>query len=1446
MQITVGEIQIRLPGTFYLHDLAALDSRENKMIQVDAFDLALGGISRTDKTITINNLKLKGVSFLIRKYTAEEPGNFQKILNHFSGADRDTLDNSRKSAPWNFRIGDFSLRNGHFLYQNKAEAEPTDAINFMDIELLDMDILASDLIIRGDTISTNLQNLTFIEKSGFELKEFSGNLTFSPTKLTAKNLLLTTNNSHLDLDLVFNYAHLNAFADFVTDVRFKGDFRQSVLEMSDIGYFAETMFTMTDRIEFDGNFSGTVANITGKDFRVAFGKHTYFDGSVRMNGLPNITETFIHADINQLKSHTDDVRAFALPDNAPPIAVPDLITKMGVVEIKGKFIGFYNDFLANATFNSELGKLKTDIVLITDKQTNLLSYSGDLVASDLDAGKLLSAESQLGKTSFVVEVDGSGVSLQTLDLTASGIIRSLYFNSYNYQNITIDGNFKDYVFEGQTQIKDDNLDFVFNGLIDFEEDKPRFDFHSRINHADLARLNLSGRDSISMLSTKMEIDFTATSFDDINGWVVFDSTKYTEGSKTFFMETLRLESKNPGDGQNQLLLLSDFTDININGNYTLSTIVPSIQQYLNNYSPNLAKKISSDELPVNTQNLQFDIQLKETKPITSIFVPALEVAPGSSVNGQLSLHEKTANISAHAEWVNLSGIKVNDYMLRTTSDSEKLNTVMKFDNVLLREPSDSDSLGVGADSLRILTDFHADSLLFKVRWNDLSNQNKNTGNLGGFLYIGNNNYYTAGFTEAKMLFDSAAWTVKPGNKILADTSGLFFAGLDFMGDSSMFSIEGGISHNPKDSLLLDFDKVDFSHLDQLITSGKYQFDGVIDGNIKLVNLYENPNFLSNLLLNDLRFNNEYLGQMMLKTNWSDTLSKLGVDIEVQRENNSLFNIGGDYYPADTTKNFDLDINLNSLGIQIFNPFLDEYADIHEASQASGRLTFTGTYNKPALRGSVFLSETQVLIKYLNTRYAVTGEAEFTENAINVDGLQIYDEQGNQANASGRITHNHFDDFAFDISINHTNLNALNTSFLDNELFYGEAFATGVVNITGPLDNILMDIHATTENGTEVTIPISSTVSVSKNDFIIFLSDTDTVVEEQPDYNLNVKGFSMNMELDVTQAADIDIFLPYGMGDISGNGTGNIGLSINPVGDFAINGDYRISSGTFTFNFEKLVKRTFNIREGSKISWEGDPYDADVNITATYHAEPTLAGLKLQTDSTAIRNTRVDVDCNIHLKNSLFNPDVSFSIDLTNVDTDTREIIFAALDTTDQSVMSQQILSLILIGSFSYTSAGPNIGATGFKLLSNQIGNWLSKISKDFDIGINYQPGTELTEDELKVALRTQLFNDRLLIDGNFGVRGTDESQNTSNVVGDINLEYQITEDGRFRIKAFNRSNDISFLEDNEPYTQGVGVFYRKEFESFRDLFKRKKERKKKRSQTNINQEAVRPENKKTE
>ncbi len=728
-----------------------------------------------------------------------------------------------------------------------------------------------------------------------------------------------------------------------------------------------------------------------------------------------------------------------------------------------------------------------------------------------------------------------------------------------------------------------------------------------------------------------------------------------------------------------------------------------------------------------------------------------------------------------------------------------------------------------------------DSVLYRVLWNDLSNRQASNGDVEGIFHFKNIKSIDSKFTDVEILIDSALWQISDNNYFYFDSTGYFFRDVNFSSSNSSLSIDGGMTANPDDSLNMKFKDLNISYLDYLIANKDIDINGILNGNVVLISLLTNPNFLVDINLSDLFFNDEELGDLMFNTVWDENKKLLDVDIGLFRKGNrdtsEVLSIKGEYFPTENDRNFNIDIELNKFNTFVLNPFTEKFVEIEPESHAGGSLHFDGTYSKPALTGNVNLTQTKLLIKYLNVLYSAKGSFEIGENFINVNKLKLYDPENHAATCSGNIYHDYFNDFIFDINIKQDNFETLNTSLKDNQLFYGTAIISGNTDIDGPLDNIKMDLNVKTEKETRIFIPISSSVSVSKNDFIIFINSIDTGVQKKRQYNVDLKGFTMALNLDVTSDAQIQLFLPNNMGNIKAKGDGNIRLEIDPGGDFSIDGDYVISRGKFRFTFENIIGRDFDILKGSKISWTGNPNDAKVNLKAIYSVKTTLDGLRLQTDSSSVYNTRIHVDCIIGLTNALFNPDIHFSLDFTNVAEDVKQLIFASLDTTDQSVMSQQFLSLLVLGNFSYTTGSSgNIGNTGFTILANQINNWLSKISQDFDIGINYLPGSQMTEDELEVAMRTQLFNDRLSIDGNFGMRGTSQSQNTSNVVGDINVEYKITKDGRFRIKAFNRTNDISFFEDNAPYTQGVGIFYKKEFNKFKDIFKRDKEKKKRREE----------------
>jgi hypothetical protein len=350
------------------------------------------------------------------------------------------------------------------------------------------------------------------------------------------------------------------------------------------------------------------------------------------------------------------------------------------------------------------------------------------------------------------------------------------------------------------------------------------------------------------------------------------------------------------------------------------------------------------------------------------------------------------------------------------------------------------------------------------------------------------------------------------------------------------------------------------------------------------------------------------------------------------------------------------------------------------------------------------------------------------------------------------------------------------------------------------------------------------------EFITFVNHKDTLPEKFEIKQIKeLSNFSLNMDLSLNPNARVEIILPEDLGNIQGEGYGDLNLNMNRAGNFTMAGDYQINKGSFLFTVKNVYKKRFDLVTGSSISWTGDPYAGELGMKAIYHVKTSLNTLGA-TQDTSFRS-RVPVDCVIGLNGPILNPRVKFGFEFPNSPEEVRQFVFSQIDTTNDAEMSQQMLSLLVLNSFSFSSAtgnadfASNVSGSSLQLVANQLGNWLSQISNDLDVGIKYRPGGIITNDEVEVALSTQLFDDRVSIDGNFGYQNLENmpSSNTSNIVGDINVEVKITKDGRFRLKAFNRTNIVDLFDNIAPYTQGVGVFYRKEFNFFRDLFLKKEE-----------------------
>ncbi len=1429
-EITIGGFNIDFFLYFIVEDISVEDQKGDTILKAEKILLNIQSIDFKNKFLNIKEVDFQESVFNLKKYKNDTALNIKFLVDYFKLSNNFSDSLNLENKQWVINCTAIKLNNAQFLYSDLNKANKEKGIDFNHLDISSINLNLNGVSFYEEILYCRINNISLKETSGFEVNKFKGDFKISQKNLAINHLNLLTPNSELSMNLKFFYNDFSDFNDFVNDVRIESVIGYSKLYLYDLGYFAPVLFEMPNKLTLSGKFDGTVSDFVACNFKFSFGSFTNFVGDISMKGLPYFEKTLIDFKVNDLNANLSDIKSFAIPGKEKFIKLPELVIALDDVNINGTFNGFVNDFKTKAEINTNIGNVSTDMVLKTNNDST--SYFGKIYAAKFDIGRFLNTPDYFGKMNLDAGFSGSGLSAETVVVELNGIVDSLDFKGNNYNKIDVKGLLANKKFSGLLEVEDDKIDLTFDGTIDFNKEAPVFDFYSEIKNAKLYDLRLFDRNPDMLLSTCLNFNFTGDQLDEMEGAISIDSTKYSEAGKKYFMKNLSLVTIKDTGSLKFIELKSDFVDSKVDGDFMFTALYPAFCEFMSKYLG--AVELTSEKKNdfVTEQKINFDIDLKNTLQLTKVFYPALSVSPNTKISGSFSTGKNLLELKGHSNLITYKGIKFKDWTLNGTTDYDKLILKTGSKNIIFREPTEKDTLGLGLENIVFTSNIKNDSLIFNVKWDDNIVKSRNIGDVDGFLAFKNSQKFESKITDSDIKVNNSVWNINHNNYFIIDSTSITINDFEIISDKQNFHLEGKITEHPFDSLTLELKDWAFLNFDPLIKNSKIDIDGIINGEINLFDVYGSPYFFMDMNIKDLYFNEEKLGDAVLITNWDNESKSIYSNVEIINvgnvESSKILSIEGNYFLNSDSTNFDYEISLSNFRIKALTPFVSVFISKLKGI-ASGDLRLYSIKGKPNITGNMQLMRSEAKIDYINVSYSFAHQVDFNENEIVIEDMMLYDSLGNKAVANGKITHNNLNDFFVDIEISPHELACLNTNSYQNQLFYGRASASGNVKISGPFDNIVMDVAASTDKGTKVYIPISYDVDVAENDYIIFINSSDTT-KEQLTYDVDMTGFELNLEINATPDAEVELYLPFQLGRIKGAGDGDLKISVTPQGDFLINGDYAMREGTFFFTMQNLINRNFEIIDGSEISWTGNPYDANINLKALYKVKTTIDGLGLEIDTTSGTGKRINVDCILHLKNQLFNPDIHFSIQLPNVDEETRQAVYSVLDTTNEVQMNQQMISLLVLGSFSYnTPSAGSIGASSVNILSNQLSNWLSQISQDFDIGIHYRKGDQVSEEELEVALSTQLFNDRVLIDGNFGVVGNEKSSSTSNIVGDVNVEVKLTEDGRFRVKAFNRSNvnsiyDINAFDDRSPYTQGVGVFYRKEFNTFGELFRRKKKK----------------------
>jgi hypothetical protein len=1417
-KLEVESVYFKFFNRIVLKNVYIEDQLQDTLLFSKEIICTLKKFDRKNRIIDINNINLNDAKFYLNKFDTLQPINLAFIIR--SAEKKDSIPTDKPK--WKISLKNIELHQMKFWYKSIRKVDVDYGVNFNDLYCNIDDLVIRDLKIENGVVDFYTRKLKFKEQSGFNVYSMKFNMSIGDKHMMFKNVKIRTSNSFINSDsLSFRMNDWDEYEKFAQNIRLDFALQESNISFKDIGFFVPIFKNISLNAVVSGRTYSKLSTFKGKNLKIHVGEQTELITDFNLNGLPNYKQMFMFVDFKKLTSCAKDfeiINKFLKRGNE--INVPENFNKLGIISYKGNFSGFYDDFVTNGKFTSDLGNVITDLSLRPDTSKSL-AFSGNLKTSNFNVGELVSGTKRIGKISMDAQIKGSASTNKTIKATTKGTIHSIQINDYNYQNIVLDGYLTERTYDGFLSISDPNIHLDFKGGVDFSKEIPSFNFNASIPNTNLYGLNIDRKDTTSRFYCDVSANFEGSNIDNAIGEIIFSNTKLIKYNTEMTFDTLSLISEQFNDSQ-KLVLKSDYIDALLIGHYKSSTLFQSIQNLYYNYLSALIKS-STDTIKLDYNNsFTLDLNLKKTSLISKFFIPNISFSDSSVFKFNYNANQNKLLLNAFTKEFKFNKHTFNHLTVNTFSNDSIFTILTKCNSLILNNY-------FKLENFKTTSLTHNNNIDFKFDWSNTETSEYKGKILASASISQKEPYDDPSFKitilPSQVIVKDSLWYINK-SQIKIDTTSIAFSNFKINHGEQYFIINGKVSENPNDTLYFDFGDLNLAHLNIITKEMKLEFAGIINGKANFSSIFNNPLFYADLEIDDLVLNKEEFGQMQVYSRWVEKSKAIQLEASTLFNTKRTVNISGYYYP--NNKNIMFNIILDKLGLNILNPYLNSFAS-NISGVSDGSVMLTGTLDKPSFNGSVFLQDASMSINYIKTRYNFTTEVQVENNILKFNKVNALDVYGNAGLTNGYVKFGPKKEISFNFNINANNLHALNTTGADNESFYGTAFMSGIVNINGNKGKTFLDISAKTEKDTKINIPLTRLQSTEQSGFITFINKNKETETSTSDFNIDYSGFGLNIDLEITPDAEAQLIFDSKIGDIiRGNGEGNIKMEIDNENDFKMYGDYTIEEGDYLFTLQNVINKKFKIKQGGNIIWNGEPYDANINVEAIYALKTTLTSLIDSTTSyysSGDYKKRIPVECQVYLTEKLMNPNIHFDINLPTADEESKTLVRNAINTEEK--LNKQFLSLLVLNSFMREQTGSESNQNGTtstaglgtvttsELLSNQLSHWLSQISDEWDIGVNYRPGDEISKDQVEVALSTQLLDDRVSINGNVGYGGQTVDQ-ASNIVGDFNVDVKLNKSGKLRLKAFNESNDKLLYEDT-PYTQGVGIFYREEFNSFSEL-----------------------------
>lgn len=1422
--VKVGKVDFEWFHSIVLEDLYLEDQHKSVLFKANHVSAGFELLPALKGKFVFTTVRLFGFDLHLKKATPQEKLNLQFIIDAFA-----SKDSVKKETNVDLKFNSVLVRKGNVSFDVSSTPETPGKFNGKHVAIKNISAKISIKAFNKDSINASIKKLSFTEKSGFELNKLTLNLTANKDSASIQNFEVKLPQTALKIDRAnVDLTQVDSIGQLVDNAKLTLRIAPSEVCLKDLASFVPAFQNFADIIEMSAEVSGSVDNIDLKRLTVKYSDKMLFLGKMELKGITHPEEAYVFGQVNKMYLTTGGIQGLANNFSSKPVVLPREIVKLGTINFTGEISGFFDNLVAFGRLSSAIGAIQTDLIFGRNKSKGIDTYlKGHMATSGLKINELFDAGNPYGNVAFDITLDSQRPVNGNFSGNVKALVTEVDFKGYTYKNVNLTGNFKKNGFNGMIKVDDPNGTLYAEGLFEHRGKNSVFNFVADLKSFRPDKLHLTNAYDSPEISGTLKADFTGNTIDNVEGNIRIDSLLFKTAPSEFFINKFQIAASGHSLDR-RLTITSDVINGEINGSYSFETIIPSLMNTFKGYLPALIKA-TQKEKKTKENNFSLLLTIENTDSISKTLKLPVTIVNQSRIVGHYNNKYNKFRVEAF-----LPGFKVgasafeSGYMVCDNPTDEIVLHVKatNFNNKGLKNYLDL-SLNAKNDRINSLISWaNNKSKTFKA---DLSSsthfvmQEQETGPAKLRTEIELN--------QSPIIVNDSLWQIEPSN-IFIENGRIMIDNFYAYHDDQFIRLDGDVSKTPTDTLKLDLKDVELSYIFDIVNIPVLQFGGKATGTFNLNDLYGSRVLNTDLEIENFSFNKVPFGKLNLYSEWDDQQQGIMMLGSIYKNDSTWTDINGFIYPVGEKSGLSLYFDANDIDISFLQPFMQNIAKNIKGS-GFGNVHLFGPFSKLTVEGEALIKDGGLGIDYLNTYYTFTDSIHLTPETIRVKDLTLYDKDGNKGKVNGEVNHQFFRDFNFKATVQADNMLLYNATPRQNPQISGTAYGSGSATIQGNEQLINFDINMRSNPGTSIALNFMEGSKAMEYDFINFV-EKDTIATDSKGSSLssekkqNSSGgaeYRMNFLLDLTPDAQIELVMDPVSGDkIKGYGNGNMQIQYGTKTDLRMYGAYSIESGSYNFSLQQVIQKDFKLREGSTVSFRGDPFDANLDINAIYSLTANLGDLDESLAQESAR-TNVPVNCVLNLNGVLRSPTISFDLELPNSNEELERKMRSLVDT--EEMMTRQVVYLLVLNKF-YTPDYAMVSSTtsGFasvasSAISSQLSNILSSITDKVQIGTNIRASeSSFTDTEVEMMLSSQLLDNRLLFNGNFGYKNNPTQPRT--FVGEFDLEYKLNKSGEIRLKAYNHSNDMYKYLKSALTTQGVGIMFKKDFDRLGDIFRKRR------------------------